>query len=125
MARLLVVDDDPPVRALLVEILIREGHTVDAAAHGREALALLAQRLYDLIVSDLKMPHLDGAGLYEEVSARWPQMLHRLLFMTGSAMLPEYAAFLARERPALLMKPWDVTALSRVVRTMLSATPDP
>ena len=72
--RILVVDDEEGIRAMLAEILIADGHVVEQAADGREALERLREAEYDLVISDLIMPRLDGPGLYEELSdaiRRW------------------------------------------------------
>lgn len=59
----------------------------------------------DLIVCDLKMPVLDGGGLYEQIRNRRPALLGRLLFVSGSAAMPEYADFLRTAQPYILPKP--------------------
>jgi len=65
--RILVVDDEPAIRALLYDLLADEGHTVHAAAGGREALRRLADTDVDLVVLDLKMPDLDGLEVCERI----------------------------------------------------------
>lgn len=59
---MLVVDDEPEIAHMLTEILTQSGHQVDIASNGAEALELVARRDYDRIVSDTKMPVLDGTG---------------------------------------------------------------
>ena len=59
------MDDEPSVIRGLTRLLRRDGHTVDTAPNGRMALARLQERAYDLILSDLRMPELDGSGLYQ------------------------------------------------------------
>jgi CheY-like chemotaxis protein len=56
----LVVDDEPDMADVIVEVIERDGHTVDTATNGAMALAKLAERSYDLVVSDTKMPVLDA-----------------------------------------------------------------
>ena len=85
-ARILVVDDEPEVGQLLLDILERDGHRVDRASSGREALERLAEREVDLILSDLRMPDLDGPALYRELAARRPELLARLVFVTGDTL---------------------------------------
>ena len=99
MARILVIDDDAAVGELMAAVVTRVGHSVDVAANGAEALAFLERATCDLIVCDLKMPMLDGAGLYEQIRNRWPRLLGRLLFVSGSAAMPEYADFLRTAQP--------------------------
>ncbi len=106
VARILVVDDDAAVRELMAAVVTRIGHSVDVAANGREALAFLEREACDLIVCDLKMPVLDGSGLYEQIRDRWPALLGRLLFVSGSAAMPEYTDFLRTAQPFFLPKPF-------------------
>src|SRR5215468_8056179 len=98
-ARILVVDDDPGVRPLIADILTLDGHEVDTAENGREALDRIAARRYDLIMSDLRMPELDGIGLYREHERQCPDMQRRVALVTGTTERPEYERFLADKGP--------------------------
>jgi CheY-like chemotaxis protein len=116
---ILVVDDQPLVAALTADILGLEGYEVETAKNGREALEKIAARSYDLILSDLKMPELDGVGLYHELERRQPSLLQRLAFVSGSTEVPEYASFSERTAVPLLGKPFGVTDLHRLVQRLL------
>jgi CheY-like chemotaxis protein len=120
VARILVVDDDAAVRELMAAVVMRVGHSVDVAANGREALAFLERAACDLIVSDLKMPVMDGAALYEQIRDRWPALLGRLLFVSGSAAMPEYTDFLRTAQPYILPKPFAIVHLEEAVQRMLA-----
>ena len=122
MARILVIDDDAAVRKLMAAVVMRVGHSVDVAANGAEAMAFLERATYDLIVCDLKMPVLDGAGLYEQIRNRWPALRGRLLFVSGSAAMPEYADFLRTAQPYILPKPFAIAHLEEAVQRMLDVT---
>ena len=74
MARILVVDDDVTILMLVERMLDMEGHTVDLAGDGNEALECLDLQVPDLILSDISMPGLDGPNLFREVRARGHQM---------------------------------------------------
>jgi CheY-like chemotaxis protein len=63
MGKILVVDDELNMRLVLSAMLKKEGHEVAMAADGREALAILEKEDMDVVVTDLKMPNLDGLGL--------------------------------------------------------------
>ena len=76
--RLLVVDDESILVELLVEFLKTVGHKVDDARNGQKALELATANDYDAILTDLKMPGLDGQGLYERLCKIKPQMARRL-----------------------------------------------
>jgi len=116
---ILVVDDEPEVADVLAELLAADGHQVETAANGVQALDKLRERAYDLIVSDLRMPELDGPGLYRELERRDPRLLRRLIFLTGDTLRPESREFLERTRAPSLTKPFDVAEVRRVVEQAL------
>jgi len=118
-ALILVVDDEPLVAGLMADVLVTEGHEVDIAKNGREALEKIAAHSYDLIVSDLRMPELDGVGLYRELERRRPTLLGRLLFVSGTTEPPEYASFLEATHAPVLSKPFRLEDLRRFVQRAL------
>jgi CheY-like chemotaxis protein len=118
--RILVVEDEPIIAGLLSDMLMADGHEVDAVNTGRAALERLAVQDYDLIVSDLRMPVLDGRGLYRELEANRPEMIRRILFVTGSALDPGNEEFLARTRVPWLAKPFSITELHRLTQKVLA-----
>jgi CheY-like chemotaxis protein len=121
--RVLVVDDQTPVRELVAAVLAADGHAVETARDGADALRLLdGQTGFDLIVSDLKMPGLDGPSLYLEVTRRWPDGRPHLLFISGFIDSPEYAGFLHGTKVQVLLKPFAVDDLSRAVFALLKSS---
>src|SRR5437868_2710016 len=68
----LVVDDEPRLRRVLVRLLEGEGFTCAEAGSGTEALEMLHQEQVPLVISDLRMPQMDGVGLLREIIAKWP-----------------------------------------------------
>ena len=92
--RILVVDDDAGARDLIVSSLRADGHDVDVSSDGIEALRLLGREWYDLIVSNLRMPELDGPSLYTAVTQRWPAQPPPLLFLAGLGGTSDYDGFL-------------------------------
>ena len=70
MARILVVDDDPAVRAMLERMLLVDGHEITAATNGTMALRLLDGSSFDLVITDLVMPGIEGMQLLRELRAR-------------------------------------------------------
>jgi CheY-like chemotaxis protein len=117
--RILVVDDDEGARDLIVSSLRADGHDVDSSGSGLEALRLVARQWYDLIVSDLKMPGLDGPNLYSEVTRRWPTGPPHVLFVSGFGTTSEYDGFLKVIKAPVLAKPFKAGDLRRAVRRML------
>ena len=74
MARILVTDDEEGIRSFVAEALAADGHAVAQAADGNEALRKLAERGFDLLLTDLKMPGLDGMSLLRKVRAEQPEL---------------------------------------------------
>ena len=120
MKRILVVDDDEHLREALSAFLSDEGHSVDAARDGLEALELLARNQYDVILSDLRMPGLDGRALYAALrTMRHPARKPRVIFMTGNVKGADYSAFLQENTEPILEKPFRLDVARRVVSVML------
>ena len=116
---ILVIDDEPLVAALMADILGLEGYEVDTAKNGREGVEKIAARSYDVILSDLRMPELDGVGLYRELERQHPHLLPRLAFVSGTTEPPEYASFLERTGATVLGKPFGITEVHRLVQRIL------
>jgi len=118
----LVVEDDSPIAGMLATVLTDEGYEVDLACNGRLALEKIAVQDYDLIFSDLRMPELDGVGLYRELERQLPDLLRRLIVITGTSAHPEYESFLAETHLPFLEKPFSLAALVALARQVLSAS---
>jgi two-component system NtrC family sensor kinase len=118
--RVLVVDDNPDVATAFSDILSAQGHTVDIAASSRGALDLIATGAYAIILTDMRMPDLDGPALYREVVARHPQLESSFLFATGDTFSADTIRFLKESGAVVLGKPCtyeDVeNAVEEVVR---------
>ncbi len=81
--RVLCADDDESIRALCVATLERAGYVVDTAANGREALGLIDKRRYSAVLLDLAMPYLHGTTLLSLIRSSKPEMVSRVVVMTG------------------------------------------
>jgi len=112
---LLVVDDDPDVADVIAEMLAADGHRVDRAPNGAVALELLATRTYDAILSDIRMPELDGTALYREVERRHPDLARRFIFLTGDTLSAETSAFLEQHRAPSVTKPFSLEEVRPVI----------
>ncbi|HEY7955799.1 MAG TPA: sigma-54 dependent transcriptional regulator [Polyangia bacterium] len=74
MARILIADDEAGLREFMADALALDGHAISQAADGREAARLLDQRSFDLVLTDLKMPGLDGMSLLRKIRAEQPEV---------------------------------------------------
>jgi signal transduction histidine kinase len=116
---ILIVDDEADVAATLAEALQVDGHQVEIADNGLTALEMLERRAYDLVLSDTKMPRLDGERFYAEVERRFPHLRRRIVFVTGDILNREKRAFLERTGAPHLLKPFDPPAVRRLVQRVL------
>ena len=116
----LVVDDESIIAQLVADVLGGEGYEVETAPDGRAALDRLAQRSYDAILSDLRMPELDGLGLFRAIEQRHPELLRRFVFITGTSAQAEYQGFIDDMKVLVLTKPFDVADLLRVVQRLVA-----
>ena len=111
----LCVDDEANILAALKRSLHGAGYGVLTAVGGEQALALLAETPVDVVVSDMRMPGMDGAQLLEQVHERWPQVVRILL--TGQANMDATVAAINRGRILrYISKPWDELDLLSAVR---------
>lgn len=121
--RVLVVDDERSVAEAVAEALGDDGHQADIAGNGVIALQMLDRHTYDLVISDTKMPVLDGESFYGELERRFPQLRGRIIFLTGDVLSREKREFLARSGAPFLMKPFDLDELRQTVQRTLAGTP--
>jgi signal transduction histidine kinase len=112
-ARLLVVDDEENIVLTISEVLRLEGYEVDVAASGHEAVALLDEREYDLVLTDLHMDEGDGLSLLEEVRRRSPLTI--TIVLTGFAALETAIASLRQGAYDYLTKPCIIDELKYTV----------
>jgi signal transduction histidine kinase/CheY-like chemotaxis protein len=118
---ILVVEDEPTVSELISDVMSEMGHRVDTLLDSREVFDRLKEGKYDLIICDLRMPHLDGPGLYRELVRRRSPFQYKLLFVTGDTMGPRSLEFLNSNAVPYLAKPFLVEELKEAVRKALTA----
>jgi CheY-like chemotaxis protein len=114
--RILVVEDDEMVRDAVAMMLSVDDHEVVTASNAAEALGFLERGSYDVIVSDLRIPNMDGPRFYRELKQRWPAALPPIIFMTGHAEDPESARFLRETGVPVLAKPFTPESLRQAVQ---------
>lgn len=117
----LVVDDEPEVAEIVSDVLTGSGHRVAVATSGRAAMEKLVYRRYDVVLSDVRMPDLDGPALFELLEERYPELLDRVAFVTGDTMSPPIRRFLDRCGRPYLEKPVVPADLRKLVARLGSA----
>jgi len=118
----LVVEDAPPVRALLDEVLTAWGCAVELAADGAEGLIRLGETRHELLLTDLQMPGVSGWAIVATARRRHPHMA--VVLMTGSATDPDSVR--ARAAGVVLMRrPFDLNELRAIVQEALGARDRP
>ena len=120
-ARILVVDDDPLIIRLIIDTLNVEGYDVDSAENGVAALEKTRHARFDLILSDLHMPQLDGVGLYRALTEGQGHPVPKIIFVTGSVGSSELHRFLKETGLPLLRKPFNLDELQQIVRQALAS----
>lgn len=120
MARVLIVDDDPALLRLLSVRLHYEGHTTLEAASGIAALAHLDHELPQLLITDLRMPGMDGLQLFEAVHRRFP--LLPVLMLTANGTIPDAVNAMQRGVFGYITKPFEGVDLMREVDRALAVS---
>jgi len=116
----LVVDDETALRDALLRFLSRRGIQGEGVADGAEALSLLRQRSFDVIISDVRMPGMSGREFLERLQRDRPDLVPRVVFSTGDTFAPDTAALLKESGVPTVIKPFDLAMLERVIREVVT-----
>lgn len=117
--RLLIVDDDPNLLLAVSETLRAEGYSVDTARRGADALVNIAEKLPDLIVSDIRMPGMDGYQLVQKIRSNARTRLIPIVFLTAKDETTDRIAGFRTGADAYLTKPFEPEELVAVVASIL------
>lgn len=113
--RLLVVDDETFILEMIQEILSSQGAEVVGKGNGPEALEALRRESFDLVLSDIKMPGMDGLQFYQAVIDEKPYLKNKVVFLTGDTMNEETRRFFKDGNHPFLNKPFEIKDLLDVV----------
>ena len=124
--RALVIDDEFTIRLALRRFFTRMGWAVDEASNGESGYSMIVLdarqsdvRPYDIIISDLRMPGLNGIELHDRLKATAPSILSRLIFSTGDIVSEEAANFVQSSECLVLQKPFELAALRETIEEMI------
>ena len=120
--RILVVEDEGSLADVMAEFLAGCGHHVDKAGDGNCARSLISSVKYDLIISDLKMPNMNGREFYRHVAGIDPGLARRIIFSTGDTASKETQSFFEEVGNAVLSKPFNLRDLIHLVDKVLAAS---
>jgi DNA-binding response OmpR family regulator len=115
----LLIEDEATLRSAIGRFLRNTGYVVDVAEGGSDALELLAERSYDLILLDLRMKGLTGEQVYELIESRDPDQARRVVFMTGDLHSATASRFIRMTGRPVLAKPFTLLELETRVAQLL------
>jgi CheY-like chemotaxis protein len=118
--RILVVDDEPDVAAVVKDVLMTAGHNVDTAMSGVVALQMIELTAYDLVFTDLGMPDMSGWDVAEKINASQPGLTVALVTGWGTSLDEADAA--RRGVSAVVHKPFEIDELLAIAHRLLSKT---
>ena len=117
MGKILVVDDERGMREFLTIMLQKESHEVTSAANGREALEQIGQKTFDIVISDLKMPQLDGIDVLKTVKESAPETV--VIMITAYASTETAVEAMKQGAYDYLTKPFKIEEVKLIVRNAL------
>ena len=116
-ARILVVDDDESVRKVLKTILEEEGHVVDTAQNGKEAIKKSNAKFYNLALMDIRLPNMEGTKLLTAMKETTPKMVK--IIITGYPSLENAIEAVNKGADAYILKPFNMDKVLKEVREYL------
>ncbi len=118
MAKILITEDEDSLRMFVARALRLDGHETHEAGDGAEGLEKLSEGPFDLLLSDIRMPVMDGIELVHQASAKFPDL--KILLMTGYAEQRERADDLAAKVIDVVQKPFALPDIRRAVASALA-----
>lgn len=120
--KILFVDDDEKLRSFCSEVLTGAGYNVEVASSGTEAYGKLRESRFDLVITGMRIPGLDGMGLYLSTLKVYSHMKERFLFMTEDTCADfESQEVITRQNERYLIKPFDIKELLKKVEGLTGA----
>jgi len=117
--RILILDDDTAVGELLGEMISMLGYRPTSCEDAHVALGMLEQQPFDAIISDFRMPGLDGREFHRQLQHRNPSLARRIIFLTGDPHAEELRTFLDATGNSCLGKPFRLSAIEELLAQAL------
>lgn len=124
-AQILILDDEKAIAEMLAEMLSLLGHTPILCHAASDALELIQKHDFDLVLSDVRMPVMDGRRFYQELQRQHPATARRVVFLTGDTVNSEVRSFLDSTGTRHLSKPFRLSAVEDVIDQTLRRPPAP
>ncbi|MEQ9105139.1 MAG: sigma-54 dependent transcriptional regulator [Rhodothermales bacterium] len=119
MPRLLIVDDEPGIRRTLMALLEKQDYDVEGAADGKEALAAIEAGSFDLVLSDMMMPNMNGMDLLKASKAKWPEL--PFVMLTANATIELAVEAIKEGAYDFVPKPPNLQRFLVTIRNALAA----
>jgi DNA-binding response OmpR family regulator len=120
MARILVADDEEVLRMLITDTLEDEGHNIDNAVDGRDALKMLQTEIYDLVILDNMMPGMTGIEVAHSLTDEWKQQ-YPIIMLTAKTQQSDIEETKKAGIPYYMAKPFSPMQLVLLVEDILDA----
>jgi CheY-like chemotaxis protein len=117
----LLVEDEPCIALVCMRTLTAEGFQVDIAVNGEIALEMWRQKDYDLCISDIRTPRMNGIELYRQLEIERPEAVKKFIFTTGDVLSGNIKTFLEETMRPCLPKPFAPENLRAIVNMVLVA----
>ena len=114
---ILVVDDELLIRDLLYDFFHQQGWNISVAENGEKALEILKARKVDLVLTDIKMPQIDGLSLTSQVRAKYPEM--PVVLMTGYPSVETAVEGIRSKVSDYIIKPFNINKLFKSLKSQL------
>jgi CheY-like chemotaxis protein len=121
-AKVLILDDEPFILALMGELLELLGYACQPCSAPSEALELLKNGDFDVVLSDFRMPGMNGEQFYEAALRIRPEFRNRIIFLTGDTLHEETQEFLKRVGAPHLSKPFHLENVEKTIAEVLALT---
>ena len=120
VTRILIVDDEPCIADLLFEMLEILGYAPTKCCRAQEGLELLQQQDFDVVLSDFRMPQMNGDIFFRNAIARNASLKARFVFLTGDTVSEAASSFLLEHGCRHLCKPFDIASVEQVITEVVS-----